>query len=139
MIYLDTADLTTDSYQRFIDESTADDPTVIERSELVAIGITKTMLKGRYDVALIFDETVPLRDEYLVEIIVKLTMYKIIGRNAARKVPQDVKDDHTWAMKELKEINAGKITLELPIKTDADGNPSLKPMFGNNTNPDFYI
>ncbi|QQV91571.1 adaptor protein [Winogradskyella phage Peternella_1] len=139
MIYINAEDLKTDSYQRFIDESTSDFEGVIDKCELTAIGITKTLLKGRYDVALIFDETEPIRDEFLAEIIVKLTMYKIIGRNAARKVPTDLKTDFDWAMSQLEKINAGKVSLDLPFPTDEDGNSTLKPMFGNNTNKDFYI
>lgn len=139
MIYLDEDDLLTESYQRFIDDSTKDNPDVIEKAELKCIGVIKTMLKGRYNTEILFDETDPLRDEFIAEILTKLTLHKIFGRNAARKVPTDVKENYDWAIKQLTALNAGKLQLNLPAPTDADGNASAKPMFGNNTNTDFYI
>lgn len=139
MIYISDDDLKTESYERFITESTADFEGVKDKAELKALGIIKTLIKGRYDVNLIFDTDEPIRDEFLADIVTKITLYKIISRNAARKVPTDLKEDYDWAMKTLEKINAGKLTLELPVKTDEDGNPSAKPMFGNNTNNDFYI
>ncbi|AOR29553.1 hypothetical protein FORMB_25360 [Formosa sp. Hel1_33_131] len=139
MIYLTDDDLLTDSFQRFIDESSKDNEDVVANAELKCIGIIKTMLKGRYNTELIFDETDPVRDEFLADILTKLTLHKIFGRNAARKVPTDVKDNYDWAMKQLGLLNAGKLQLELPSPTNTDGTASAAPMFGNNTNPDFYI
>lgn len=139
MIYIKDNDLKTESFQRFIDDSTADFPDVKNTAELKAIGIVKTLLKGRYNVSLIFNIDEPIRDEYLADIITKITISKIFGRNAGRKLPSDIKEDFDWAMKQLEKINAGRLTLELPVKTDEGGNPTAKPMFGNNTNQDFYI
>lgn len=140
MIYLTDDDLLTESKQRFIDDSTKDDTSVIDSAELKCIGVIKTYLNGRYDVDAIFNEDEPIRDEVLVDILVKLTLKKIFGRNAARKVPTDVKDDYDEAMKQLQTLNAGKLTLSnLPSPTNANGAPSAAPLFGNNTNTDFYI
>lgn len=140
MIYLKDDDLVTDSYQRFIDESTKDDLGVIDSAELKCIGVIKTYLRGRYDTVIIFDEDDPVRDEVIVDILVKLMLKKIFGRNAARKVPSDVKDDYDEAMKQLKDLNAGRLTLDgLPTPTGVDGAATASPMFGNNTNKDFYI
>ncbi|MBV7268382.1 DUF1320 family protein [Winogradskyella luteola] len=139
MIYITDDDLRTDSFQRFIDDSTADFADAKDNAELKAIGKVKTLIKGRYDVDLIFDEQNPLRDEYMADIITKLTLCKIFKRNAGRKLPTDLKEDWEWAMKQLEKINGGKIVLELPVNTDDEGNPTAKPMFGNNSNKDFYI
>jgi len=139
MIYLSDEDLITDSAERFINDSIADFQQAKDKAEAKCIGIAKTMLRQRYDVDVIFDEAAPLRDEFLVEIITKLTLHKIFGRNAARKVPTDVKEDYDWAMKQLQLLNSGKVELNLPIPTNDDGTASAAPMFGNNTNEDFYI
>lgn len=140
MIYLDAEDLQADSFQRFITDSTKDDVGVIDRAELKCIGIMKTYLQGRYDVDLIFDEDEPIRDEVFVEILVKLVLKKIFGRNAARKVPTDVKEDYDEAMKQLEKLNAGRLTIKnLPVPSTDDGSPSAAPLFGNISNPDFYI
>ncbi|CDF80581.1 conserved hypothetical protein (DUF1320), putati ve phage protein [Formosa agariphila KMM 3901] len=139
MIYITQDDLKTESFERFITESTSDFPTVIDKAEEKSIGIAKTLLKGRYDVVLIFDETTPVRDEFLVEIITKLTTCKIFGRNAARKLPTDLKDDYDWAMKQLEKINAGRLVLDLPLITSSSGAPTSDTIWGNNTNKNFYI
>ncbi|WP_166964634.1 DUF1320 family protein [Yeosuana marina] len=139
MIYITEDDLKTESFERFITESTSDFPTVKDKAELKSIGIAKTMLKGRYDVDTIFDETTPIKDEFLVEIITKLTTCKIFGRNAARKLPTDIKEDFDWAMKQLEKINAGRLVLELPLNSPTYGAPSGDTLWGNNKNENFYI
>ncbi|MGB1307520.1 MAG: phage protein Gp36 family protein [Oceanihabitans sp.] len=139
MIYITEDDLKTESFERFIDESTKDFPDVKNTAELKAIGLCITLLKGRYDVAVIFDETTPIRDEYLADIVTKLTIYKIFRRNAARKLPTDLKDDYDWAMKQLEKINAGRLTLDLPLAGSTSGAPSGDIIWGNNTNKNHYI
>jgi phage gp36-like protein len=139
MIYITIDDLKTDSYERFIDSSTEDFPESKDKAELKAIGMCKTLMRARYDVDTIFDDADPVRDEFLVDIIVRLTLAKLFGRNAARKLPSDIKDDYKEAKADLEKINAGKITLELPSANDAEGNPISDSIWGNNTNKDYYI
>lgn len=139
MIYLNNDDLTADSYQAFIDSSTGDAPAVIDAQEKRAVDLVKTYLSGRYDVDKIFTAPV-VRNELLVDIVAKITLYRIFRRNAARKVSSDIKEDYDWAIKELGKINAGMTKLDnLPKPTDTSGNVISTSMFGNNTNPDFYI
>lgn len=140
MIYLNTSDLTADSFQRFITDSTKDLPEVIDLNEAKAVGIVKTLLKGRYNIDEIFNQGAPVRDEVLVDIIVKITLYKIFGRNAARKVSSDIRDDYNDALKMLEKINAGKITLSLPLNTTTNSGADNSDMiWGNTKNKDNYI
>lgn len=139
MIYLQNNDLLSESYERFINDSSADFNKAIDAAELRCIGVIKTLIRGRYDVDVIFDKTSPLRDEFLVEILSKLTIHKLIGRNAARKLPTDTKENYNWAMKQLELLNSGKLQLDLPIPTAENGQDGLSPIFGNNTNNDLYI
>jgi hypothetical protein len=85
----------------------------------------------------IFDPDMPVRDEALVDILVILTLSKLHGRNSARKFSD--KEDVEKAMKELDKITAGKITLELPLPVDEDGNVESTSIWGNLRNDDFYI
>ncbi|WP_435135736.1 hypothetical protein [Formosa sp. A9] len=139
MIYITQDDLKTESFERFITDSTSDFPTVIDKAELKSIGIAKTLLQARYDVTVIFDEANPVRDEFLAEIITKLTLGKIFARNAARKLPTDIKEDSDWALKQLEKINAGRLVLSLPIITPDSGAPTSDTIWGNNTNKNYYI
>ncbi|MFD2566088.1 hypothetical protein [Pseudotenacibaculum haliotis] len=138
MIYLTEDDLKTDSRNRFIQESTGDFDKALENAEKRAIGKVKPYLRDLYDVEAIFDETAPIKDEALVDILVTLTLAKIHSRNSARKFNIS-KDDMEQVQKELDKIAAGKITLDLPKPTDDDGQVESTSIWGNLTNDDFYI
>jgi len=137
MQYLTIEDLKTDSFERFIDESSKDFEAAIDKAEKRAIGKVKPYLRDNYDVGAIFDAEMPIRDEALVDILVILTLSKLHGRNSARKLPKG--DDVDDAMKELDKIAAGKITLELPLPVNEDGNVESTSIWGNLRNDDFYM
>mgnify|MGYP006208135207 CR=1 FL=1 len=141
MIYLEKEDLIVQAYERFIDESSEDQPNILEDTEARGIAYLKTVIGTRYDVNLIFHETSPVRNELIVKILSVIVVYNIIRRNAARKVPTDYKEDYEEAMKLLKDIATGVIVLDgVPTPTDENGNPiNSNTIFGNNKNTDFYI
>jgi phage gp36-like protein len=135
MTYLTDEDLTAESFQRFITESAENDTALIDTAEKKAIAICKTFIGNRYDADAVFDEDTPVHDEFLASLIATITVYKLITRNAARKVSTDLKEDYQWALKQLEKIQNGSIILELPAK-ETIASDSLS---GNNTNTDFYI
>lgn len=141
MIYLEKDDLIVQAYERFIDESSEDQPNILDDSEARAIAYLKTVLGTRYNVNLIFAEAEPIRNELIVKILSVIVVYNVIRRNAARKVPTDYKEDYDEAMKLLKDIATGIIVLDgVPTPTDENGNPiNSNTIFGNNKNTDFYI
>lgn len=141
MTYLDKKDLIAVAYERFIDESSLDQPYILDNTEKKGIEKLKTTLGTRYNVNLIFDTITPIRNEVLIEILATWVVYKVIKRNAGRKVPTDYKEDYDEAMKQLKDIATGVITLDgVPTPTDDNGNPiNSNTIFGNNKNNDFYI
>lgn len=139
MEYITRDDLTTDSYDRFIRESSDDIGNTLDKAELRAIGLVKTYLSGRYKVAEIFAAP-PIRNELLVDIICQIVLEKVFGRNAPRKLPTDIKEGYDWAIRQLEKINSGVTILnDLPQVTDDEGNPVSDTLFGNFSNPDFYI
>lgn len=139
MIYITKGDLIADTHERFIDESTADDETSPEKNELRAIDLAKTYL-GRYNVGLIFNPENPVRCELLVEIISKITLYKLFRRNSPRKLSTDIKDDFAWAIKQLEKISNGAVPLNgLPPAVTESGSNVSTSIWGNISNPDFYI
>lgn len=141
MIYLEKEDLITDAFERFIDESSKDDPTVLDKAEARAIEFIKTMIGTRYNVDLIFTDGAPIINEMLVQILSRIIIYRIVKRNAARKVPTDYKEDYDEAILWLKDISVGKIILDgLPLPTDDSGEPlKSNSLWGNNSNSNFYI
>ena len=152
MKYLVKEDLISSSFERFIDESTGDKPgegetidqvrvRILNNTELKCIELVTTYIGTRYDANLIFAEDEPIRNEVLVDIMVKICLYKIVKRNAARKVPTDYKDDYNEAIKTLEKIATGRTPLTgLPQAIDGDGNPiASNTVWGNNKNNNFYI
>ena len=142
MIYLTKENLKTLAIERLVDDSVSDYQESIDEIELQRISEIKSMLARQYDVALIFDETTPVSHPFLVKILTKLVLFDIIRRNAARKVPSDYKEEKEWAEKKLEEMNKGILKFsDLPPKpTDATGsNSNSKILYGNLSNPDFYI
>lgn len=140
MIYIDKDYLISQAQERFIDESSQNDEEIIDQIELTQIAVIKTYLGTRYDVNTIFDEDSPIENEVLKEILAKLVLYKLIRRNAARKVPNDYKEQFDEAMKTLKEIATGIILLDgVPPAIDSSGSVVSNSISGNLSNPNFYI
>lgn len=140
MIYIDKDYLISHAQERFIDESSQNDEDILNQIELAQIAIIKTYLGTRYNVNTIFDEDSPIENEVLKEILAKLVLYKLIRRNAARKVPNDYKEQYDEAMKTLKEIATGIIRLDgVPSAVDASGAVVSNSISGNLSNPNFYI
>lgn len=140
MIYIDKEYLTSHAQERFIDESSQYDDEIIDKIELTQIAIIKTYLGTRYNINTVFDEDSPIENEVLKEILAKLVLYKLIRRNAARKVPTDYKEQFDEAMKTLKDIATGIIKLDgIPLAVDANGAVVSNSISGNLSNPNFYI
>lgn len=141
MIYLTKEYLGTYAFERFIDESTQDNEQTLTNIEASNIALIRTYIGGIYDADKIFNKENPIENELLKKILAKAILYDAIGRNAARKVPSNYKEEYDWAIEQLENINSGKLHLEgLPPKTDESGNPvESTTLFGNLSNPNFYI
>ena len=140
MIYISKEYLADDTLERFIDESVQNDDAIIDAIELKQIAIIKTYLGTRYNVALIFDLVAPVHNEVLKDILSKMVTYRLIKRNAARKVPTDFKEDYEAVMKSLKEIATGVFKLDgLPVAIDELGKVVSNSIYGNLKNNNFYI
>lgn len=141
MNYLDKDDLIAQIFERALDESTKDFESALDKSELKNISIMKTLLKKYYDVDAIFDPETPIIDEYLSSILAALVIADVTSRNSYRKLGTFAKDKKEWAEKELEKLNRGIITLDgLPPKTATPQSPNTSGLlFGNLSNPDFYI
>lgn len=140
MRYLTKKDLIVDAFERLIDESSKDEEGILDDQVDRAIEIVETYIGRRYDVTAIFDDHNPIRNEVLISIISRITLYKTVRRNAARKVPADYKEDYDDAMEDLEKINTGRLKLEgLPLAKDDQGNVKSTSISGNNSNKDFYI
>ena len=142
MIYINKADLITYIQELLLNSSITGedrqpDETILDKVEKETIDLVKGYLSGRYQVNKIFDETPVLRNGILVQIICKIVIYHVVRRNAARKVPEDFDTFYSSAIALLERVQTGAPALDnLPVVTGESG-ASL--VYGNNTNPDFFI
>lgn len=141
MKYLSKQNIITLIHERFIDESSDNDLDILGEIEAKNIALIKSYIGSRYNVDVIFDVEEPIKNELLISILTRLTIYDLIRRNAARKVPADYKENYDQAIKDLKEISTGAIKPSgLPLPTDENGKPiKSTSLWGNNSNKDFYI
>lgn len=114
------------------------DDTILNDIEEPVIDLVKSYISGRYKVAEIFDGT-PIRNGVLVQLISMIVVYRVIRRNAARKVPDDYITLYNDSIKALEKIQTGTMTLDnCPLITAADGTTSSL-VYGNNTKDEFFI
>lgn len=145
MKYINKEDLIAIIQERLMNDSVSlpvetniEENSIIENIEEKAIDLAVSYISGRYKYLEIFAQT-PIRNGVLVQIIASIVVYRSVRRNAARKVPEDYLQLYTDAVKQLEKIQSGAINLvNCPLLTQEDGT-SISPLWGNNTNDDFFI
>ena len=139
MRYIEREDLTTVIQGRLLDESIAEAPAdILDKLEYSAIVFVWSYISGRYDCPKIFGSPV-LRHELLVQVMSMIVCYRVVRRNAARKVPDDYLALYREALEILANIQKGSQRLNgLPEITGESGT-SGSLMYGSNRNPDFFI
>ena len=146
MKYLEKEDLIAVIQERLIGQSLAtntdidlDDNTILDNIEGKAIDFAISYISGKYDTEVIFTEDTPIRNGVLVQAIASIVVYRSVRRNAARKVPEDLIQLYSDAKKDLERIQSGAMNLiNCPKLTNDDGT-STSPVYGNNTNRNYFI
>jgi phage gp36-like protein len=146
MKYINKEDLIAVIQERLMLESVAMSPGVeLDNNELLnnieqkAIDFAISYISGKYDTEVIFNEETPVRNGVLVQVIASIVVYRSVRRNAARKVPEDYIQLYSDAKKDLERIQSGAMNLiDCPKLTKTDGT-SVSPVYGNNTNKNFFI
>lgn len=138
MKYLEKEDLVEVIQERLLDDSLQLDETILSGLESKAVAFATSYISGRYKTDEIFAEP-PMRHPLLVQALAMIVVYRAVRRNAARKVPDDYTDIYKEAVKILENIQSRAQTLDgLPEVTSEDGS-SATLMYGNTTNPNFFI
>lgn len=142
MKYINKDDLITYIQERLLNEcimgANGVDETILTKIEAPVIDLVISYIGGKYKTSEIFGETV-LRNGVLVQLISMIVVYRVVRRNAARKVPDDIIEFYKDAIKQLEKIQSGSQYLEnLPLIQAADGT-TASLVYGNNTKKDFFI
>lgn len=145
MKYINTDDLISIIQERLMNESVAlpevtnlDENAILDGIEEKAIDLVISYISGTYDHEQIFAD-IPIRNGVLVQVIASIVVYRSVRRNAARKVPEDYTELYKDAIKNLDRIQSGSMKLVNCPRLTKDDGTSASPVYGNNTNKDFFI
>lgn len=134
--FIERDDLATRLFDDYIDESEQEDIEATEAIEKQAIALVKSKLRKRFDVAIIFSDAPYEGRDLIIWAVSGIVCYRLIRRNAARKVPSDFVKDYDEIKEWLNAVRDDKENPDLPLMDD----PELKQvLWGNSTNEDLYI
>lgn len=128
--------LTEDDYKLQIrdyelDEITGYTDAIRLQSELAAQEEMESYLRERYNVGEIFGETGDERSKLIVMYLIDISLYHMFSAITPRNVPQVRIDRYDAAIAWLQKVAAGKISPDLPVNEDEDGNNITNSLFGN--------
>lgn len=140
MEFLTIDDLKTHSQDRFITDSTADFVTATDLNETQVIAQVRSKLNSRYDVDEIFAEAGEDRHPLIVMVCSMLLLNKIFARNAARKVPEDIKQAGKDALKWLIDVRDHNENPDgLPTKEVEEGEPTSDILWGTTSDENNFL
>lgn len=138
MRYIAKEDLVEVIQERLLDDSLQLDDSILDGLEEKAIAFAGSYISGTYKADIIFGEPV-IRHHLLVQAIAMIVVYRAVRRNAARKVPEDYTDTYKEAVKILSNIQSRAQALDGLPEVTAENGSSGALMYGNTTNPNFFI
>jgi len=134
--FLTKEDLETRVFEDYVDDSVQEDIEATQNIEKQAISMVKSKLRKRYDTDIIFTDAPYDGRDLIIWAVSGIVSYRLIRRNAARKVPSDLKDEYKEVMAWLNDVRDGNENPELPMLPVEDQKGVL---WGNSTNQNLYI
>lgn len=104
------------------------DESIFDIARRKAIGRVKASLRKRYNIDLVFAQTGENRDDFLVELLVAITVYRIYPRAANGVNASKAREDYHNALIDLERIENGEKDLGLPrAPSEVDPNTGAAP------------
>lgn len=136
MQFLTNEDLETRLFEDFIDDSVQEDLDALDNIEKHGIATIKSKLRQRYDVAVMFTDAEYEGRDLIVNALSAIVTYRMIRRNAARKVPDDFARDYTEQMTWLNSVRDGIEEPGFPVPEITE---RKEVYWGVSKNEDLYI
>lgn len=119
-------------YEHVMDDiSGEDDATVLQCIE-AAVSEMRSYLASRYNVAAIFAATGNDRDPLILENTKVIAVWNLIRISNSELIYEHWRERYDRVVDFMKRVSDGSVTPELPIATDAQGDPVIKSRFGSN-------
>jgi hypothetical protein len=140
MIFLTTDDLKAHSFEKYLNESFGDFETAREICEVQGIAEIRSKLNARYDCNEIFNKSGENRHPLIVKVLSIIVIHSLLSRNSARKFKEESDLNYKWAIGWLKDVRDNKENPEgLPLKTTDGATGTKRPIWGNNSNENYYL
>jgi phage gp36-like protein len=108
-----------------------EDNTLLDNVELTAIQVVKDALHQWYDTTAIFGTSGANRPRQVLRWCIVLAVYYLYERVPDKLVPQRVTDNYTQAIDMLRDISDGKVSLDLPLRVNDEGENVVKFRWGS--------
>lgn len=122
MTWISKADLHKSIDAGELEALTQGDDSIVEHGISVAIAQVKSYLATRYDVSVIFGTSGTERDPLVMRFCIDISIYEIAAIRQPGVDMEDRRARRDDAIDWLKQVQAEKISPDLPVLTDEDGN-----------------
>jgi len=116
---------------RHLKQVLEDDLTLLDLAEDTAVAIVRDALHTRYDVDAIFNSTGADRPRQVMRWVKTIALYLVHERIPDRVVPERIVSDYERTMDILRDIEDGKMSVDLPRIQDDEGADLTKFRWGS--------
>lgn len=139
MKFLELDDFAISIRQEFLNGLLDNNLAILDRIEMIAIKEASSYLRPTFDIATIFSKKGNERDEFLVKLLVDMSIYHLSSQKNAQMIPKMRIDNYDYAITFFKDLRDGIIDAELPRKKDEEGETERTFYFGSQIKRDnFY-
>ena len=119
-------------YDYQLEQIVDNDATIVEMSISAAVQEAKSYLAVGYDCDKIFSAIGADRNSLIVELVKDITLYKIVRLANVDIIYEKAKERYDRAIEYLDRVASGKLAPNLPLKTNATGDPQTRLRSGSN-------
>lgn len=118
---------------RILDMLTGDNDTILLTAETTAIGIVTDRLAERYNLTAELAKSGSDRNSSLIRWILALSIYSVYSRVPDQEVPERVIKDYDDTLKELEQLQQGKLSCALQRIIDTEGEVKTRFRMGSDS------
>ena len=139
MKFLQLDDFDISIRKEFLQGLSGNNLAILDKIEMIAIKEASSYLRPTFDASTIFSKNGNERDEFLVKLLVDISLYHLSSQKNTQMIPQMRIDNYDYAITYFKDLRDGIIDAELPRKKDEDGENERTFYFGSQSKRDnFY-
>lgn len=122
-MYLKTNELNTHIYDYQLAQITEQDSSIVKMAISAAITEVKSYLAGRYDVQTIFSAEGDARNPLILDFCKVIAVWRVIKLANVDVLYDRYRELYNDTITYLTKVAEGNLMLDLPARTDAEGNP----------------